>query len=135
MSLRFNLGIRGDRPMFDQAPEHGDYEPNEPVWHPSGWSPVFTGAEPGRPGAQLIGHTRLRMARAYVRGERVRTFMLTSPGDGRGPPGSFKMHSGLVIFPYQQAGVLIWAWYLARQEDQEHIPDFKPASASCPTEP
>lgn len=104
--------------MFDQPPDHdGD---DDPIWDPSGWTPVFVGAIPGTPSARLIGHTRLQMP-AHV----VRRFGLTSKPDDPSAP-YFHMHGQMILHPYRQGGLSIWAWHLENEEDRPYIPKFRP---------
>jgi hypothetical protein len=104
-----------------------DDEPDDarPIWHASGWSPVFAEGEPGTPRARLIGHTRFVLDHIH-NGHRIRTFMLGPSRADVGPPSSFTMHSPMVMYPYSRAGVLIWAWHLERSRDQDLIPEFRP---------
>jgi hypothetical protein len=103
--------------MFDQPSEPHDDE--EPIWSPSGWTPVFVDAVPGQPGAQLIGHTKLAMPAPFSR-----RFRLTSPcNDGIADD---YLHGDMVLHPYRQGHVLIWAWHLENEGDREYIPDFWP---------
>jgi len=93
----------------------------QPVWHPSGWYSVFVGARPGEPGARLAGFTK----------ETIPTnvavqFTLTSAIPG-GIDGEFAMYGSMVAHPYRyDDGRLYWAWYLEREEDLLHVPDFQP---------
>jgi hypothetical protein len=112
--------------MLDQ-PREPDDGPDDakPVWHASGWSPVFVEGEPGVPRARLVGHTRLRLDHIH-NGEPVRTLMLSSPSSDH--DGAFAMHGAMVMYPYMQSGVLIWAWHLEQSRDQSLIPDFRPTA-------
>jgi len=82
---------------------------------------VFVGARPGEPGARLAGFTK----------ETIPTnvavqFTLTSAIPG-GIDGEFAMHGSMVAHPYRyDDGRLYWAWYLEREEDLLHVPDFQP---------
>jgi hypothetical protein len=103
--------------MFDQPPvPHDD---DEPIWNPSGFTPVFVGAAPGQRGAQLIGHTKLAIPALFSR-----RFRLIPPCNDGSADAS--LHGGMVLHPYRLGHMLIWAWQLENECDRRHIPDFWP---------